>query len=116
MSAFPTPKPSTPSNPPDTIPFPPRSAARRWTVAALTVLFAMLAVYFLRSGARTEPSSVAILRTAKALRGAVVRSTRLTGTISAKSFASVTAPRLQAPDSGRGLVLLYLPENGSRVR
>src|SRR5689334_10535166 len=116
MSAFPSLKPSAPSDRPTPIPLPPRSAARRWTVGALTVVFAAAAVYFVRSERRSEPSTAPMVRTVKALRGVVVRSTRLTGTITAKKFASITAPLLQAPDAGRGLVLLYLPENGARVR
>jgi len=57
-----------------------------------------------------------VLRTVKAVRGALARTLRLTGSIAATRYANIAAPILRAPDTGRGLVLIYVPRFGAMVR
>ena len=62
-----------------------------------------------------EPISPAD-RTARVIRGVLDRTIRLTGTISTKNFATITAPMMQGPDAGRELLLMRLGEAGSMVK
>jgi len=54
------------------------------------------------------------MRTVKVTRGPIQRVLRLSGTTTAKNFASISAPRLRSAD--RGLVLIYLAKSGSMVK
>lgn len=50
------------------------------------------------------------------MRGALLHTLRLSGSISAKNYVSINGPILRAPDAGRGLVLIYVPPFGSMVK
>jgi biotin carboxyl carrier protein len=54
--------------------------------------------------------------TVRAARGTLRETLRLAGSISAGRFANLAVPILQAPDTGRGLTLLFLVPSGSRVK
>jgi multidrug efflux pump subunit AcrA (membrane-fusion protein) len=56
------------------------------------------------------------LRTAKVTSGAIRRVLRLTGATSAKNFAMIAAPRMQGPDFGRELTLIYVAKSGGMVK
>lgn len=81
----------------------------------MLVLFVAGAVWYFRPQQEKAPPTAAI-RTAKAVRGSLTRTRRVTGSITASRFANVTVPILQAPESGRGMTLTYLAESGSMVK
>jgi biotin carboxyl carrier protein len=54
--------------------------------------------------------------TVRAIRGVIQNTRRLAGSISASRFLNVGAPVLQAPDTGRGLTLIFLAASGTRVK
>jgi HlyD family secretion protein len=65
---------------------------------------------------RPEAKPALTVRTVKAVRGVLQRTLRLSGSISATRFSNIFAPIVQAPDFGRGLVLIKLATNGSVVK
>lgn len=67
---------------------------------------------------REQPRPAATLQvpTARAFRGMLLNTVRLTGNVTATHFANIFAPSIQAPDAGRGMVLIYLPPSGSMVK
>ena len=66
---------------------------------------------------RTQQTAPAVaVRTAKVFRGPLERVLRVTGTTAARSFASITAPMMRGPDSGRDLVLIKLATAGAIVK
>jgi multidrug efflux pump subunit AcrA (membrane-fusion protein) len=48
--------------------------------------------------------------------GPVQRIVRLTGSTSAKNFASVAAPMMRGPDAGRALILIHVANSGAMVK
>jgi RND family efflux transporter MFP subunit len=50
------------------------------------------------------------------IRGVLERTLRLTGTVTTKNFASVSAPMMQGPDAGRDLLLVHIAAAGSMVK
>ena len=56
--------------------------------------------------ARSRAVQTAAVRTAKVTSGPIRRILRLTGSTSAKNFASIAAPMMRGPDSGRALILI----------
>jgi multidrug resistance efflux pump len=66
---------------------------------------------------RPQPkTATAAVRIVKAVRGVLQQSIRLTGAVSARNFSNILAPMMQAPDSGRGQVLVYLAPSGGFVK
>ncbi len=95
----------------------PRGAAgRKWLALLAVAILAALGVYLVRSRAASRPLVAAAVRTAKAVRGVLTNTLRLSGSIAAERYADIVAPQLRAPDNGRGMVLLYMPPNGSMVK
>jgi len=111
--AYPSPSP-LPKPRPELVPSAPRAPRRRWPILLLIIPIAGAATFFLHSRQQPQPPA-SIIRTAKAFRGILHRTVRLTGSIEAKHYANILAPILQAPDQGRGLVLTYLPRAGTMV-
>jgi multidrug efflux pump subunit AcrA (membrane-fusion protein) len=107
-SAAPAPEPAGPQ------PVPPQLRRRRWPYIAL-ILAVAAAGWFLRPRPQTKTVNNA-LRTVRAMRGALQRSIRLTGSVSARNFSNILAPMMQAPDSGRGQVLVFLAPSGGFVK
>jgi multidrug efflux pump subunit AcrA (membrane-fusion protein) len=74
-------------------------------------------VAFLRSRPATPQVAAApAVRTARVVTGPLRVTLRLGGSTSARSFANVVAPMMRGPDSGRALVLIYLPKSGTYVK
>jgi multidrug resistance efflux pump len=93
----------------------PRS--RAWLVWLLVAAALMAgAILLLRSRYVSKPAAWAGIRTARVIRGALLKTLRVSGSIEASRYADIVAPRLRAPDNGRGMVLLYLSPNGSMVK
>jgi multidrug efflux pump subunit AcrA (membrane-fusion protein) len=107
-STAPAPQPAGPQ------PVPPRTGRRRWLYFALLPVVAA-AAWFLRSRPQPKTDTIAV-RIVRATRGALQRSIRLTGGVSAKNFSNILAPMMQAPDSGRGQVLIFLAPSGEFVK
>lgn len=88
-----------------------------WKYAAATsvVLAGVWAVTaFSQTG--SEEKKGGSLRTVKATTGTIQRTVRVTGTTSARKFASIAAPMMRGPDAGRALVLFELVKSGSWVK
>ncbi len=82
----------------------------------LVAVVVSAAFWAIHSARRAKPEAFANIRTVKVVRGVLERTLRLTGSTTAKNFATVVAPRVRAPDSGTSMVLLYLTDSGTRVR
>jgi HlyD family secretion protein len=89
---------------------------RRWLIALLLLVAAVAGAAWLRSRSPSKPSPIAAVRTVKASRGQLMNTLRLTGSIAATRYSDVVGPRLQSPDHGRSMSLIYLSENGRAVR
>jgi multidrug efflux pump subunit AcrA (membrane-fusion protein) len=85
-----------------------------WIVALITVLAAAAAIVHPWRTARPDVQTA--IPTIRAVRGILLRTVRLSGTIEARHYADILAPQLQVPDNGRGLVLMHLPSPGSIVK
>src|SRR5215472_10144262 len=107
-SAAPAPQPVGPQ------PVPSRQGRSRWLYIALIPAIAA-AGWFFRPRPQSDAANNAI-RTVKAIRGALLQSIRVTGSVSARNFSNILAPAMQAPDSGRGQVLVYLAPSGGFVK
>lgn len=108
-AAAPAPKPAGPQPVP-------AGAKRptRWPVILIVVLLAAAAAWWLRP--RPKPQSAAASApTVRVVRGALLRTLRLSGSIAARRYANISGPILRAPDAGRGLVLIYVPPFGAMV-
>jgi HlyD family secretion protein len=109
---------STPNTPlpelPELAP-PPRGTG--WRLTVLLVGLALLAgVAGVVRSQRGAAQLNAVIRTVRLQRGALRASLKLNGTIATRKYASIIAPRLRAPDTGRGLTLTYLVNNGAMVK
>jgi HlyD family secretion protein len=91
-------------------------ASRKWWPLLLLLAVIAAAGLVLRLRERPKPAATVLVRTTRAFRGLLLRTVRLTGSVTATRFANVFAPSIQAPDAGRGLVLIYLPPSGSMVK
>jgi HlyD family secretion protein len=85
-------------------------------IGALVLVFVSAAIWAIHTARRAKPEATVAIRTVKAVRGVLEQTLRLTGSTTAKNFATVVAPRVQAPDSGTSMVLLYLTDSGSKVK
>jgi multidrug efflux pump subunit AcrA (membrane-fusion protein) len=68
---------------------------------------------------RPQPRKTAVapsVSTVRAIRGVIQPTRRLAGSITARRFMNIGAPVLQAPDTGRGLTLIFLAASGTRVK
>ena len=116
FSAAPQPAPD-PAGPEVVAPEPRTSGGRKWLVLVFVlVAVAAAGALFLRVRQASKQPPLAGVRTAKAVRGLLQNKLRMSGTIEAAHYADIVVPRLLAPDNGRGMVLLYLPPNGSMVK
>lgn len=110
------PEPSKPSAPAP-VPVPERPAGRsKWLLGIPIGLITFLgaAVWMWNQRERPNPQAVAA-RTTRVVRGPLARSIRLTGSVSAKNYASISAPLLQGPEQ-RELVLIHLGQGGMDVK
>ena len=101
-----------PASPPSEAPGNPK----KWLVLlAFVGICCAAAAYLWHSREAARPAPLAQLPTARAVRGVLQNSLRLAGSIAATHYADIAAPILQAPDNGRGLVLIFLPGTGTFV-
>ena len=92
----------------------PKQAKPVWPIAAATLALLAAAWFF-----RPTPHKAAaplVVPTARATRGVVEATRRITGSIIAGRFANIAAPVLRAPDQGRGLTLTFLATSGTHVK
>jgi len=87
----------------------------RWPLLIITLLLLGGAAWWLRPQQK-KPAATASIPTVRVTRGALLRTLRLSGSISAKNYVSINGPILRAPDAGRGLVLIYVPPFGALVK
>ena len=87
----------------------------KWWIALAAIVVAGGGAYALTRGGG-QPATAVTVRTAKVWVGPLERVLRITGTTAARSFASVTAPMMRGPDSGRNLVLIKLATAGASVK
>ena len=89
--------------------------APRWPIYGLLALMVLAAAWILRPqpGKTVAAPSVSTVR---AIRGVIQATRRLAGSITARRFMNIGAPVLQAPDTGRGLTLIFLAASGTRVK
>jgi multidrug efflux pump subunit AcrA (membrane-fusion protein) len=95
---------------------PPEPSRRRWWAAVVLVLILAAGAWFLRPERQSKNAPTAAVRTVKPVRGNLQSTVRLTGSVVARSFSNIFVPLAQAPETGRGLTLISLPDNGSMVK
>ena len=118
MSAIGNPAPPPVALPPEPAPVIERDTTGRrswwiWLVAAAIAGAAAVAYQLWLKPAREAPALA--VRTAKATRGLLERTLRVSGLTTAGNFANMTAPELHGPESGKFLVILKLVPAGSMV-
>ena len=112
------PAPVAPVGKPEPVatPRPKRSLTGIWIVLVILAL-AGGALLFYRSRVQSATAAGAAgVRTVKVSRGVAAPVLRLTGTTSARTYASINAPIMMGPDSGRGLLLQSLAKSGSMLK
>src|SRR6266852_7822341 len=93
---------------------PPESRVR-WPLYVLLALAVLAAAWFLRPQPRKTVAAPSV-PTVRAARGVIQNTRRVAGSITARRFVNIGAPALQAPDTGRGLTLIFLAASGTRVK
>jgi multidrug efflux pump subunit AcrA (membrane-fusion protein) len=88
----------------------------KWWVVLGAVLLAGAVAYFVFRGSTQQTATQSTARTAKVFMGTLDRVLRVTGTTAARNFASITAPMMRGPDSGRNLVLIKLATAGTMIQ
>jgi HlyD family secretion protein len=94
---------------------PPNPSSKRWPLLLLIAMVAAAGLV-LRFREHPRPAATVLVRTTKAVRGLLLSTVRLTGNVTATNFVNIFAPSVQAPDAGRGMVLIYLPPSGSMIK
>ncbi|MEZ5366951.1 MAG: efflux RND transporter periplasmic adaptor subunit [Bryobacterales bacterium] len=116
------PEPNRQATPPVEAPEPPEQQKKGkygWLIVLLGLGLGALIYTLTDKGLVQQAQNAgASLRTATVATGKLDRSLRVGGTIAAKNFAAIRAPRLRGPgDTGRaGLILMHLAEPGSMVK
>src|SRR5262245_6146156 len=102
-SLSPAPETQKPSSPGPIAAPPARPRVNKWLIAIPVVLVLVLVAagvaWKLRPAVPAQ--SAVATRTTRVVRAVLARTVRLTGTVSAKNFASVSAPVLQGPEQNR---------------
>src|SRR3984893_16229124 len=113
---FRTPEPLITAVPPS----PPkkRSSLRVWVSLALLIGGGAAVVYqfIAKPKAQSRAVQTAAIRTTKVTSGPIQRIIRLTGSTSAKNFASIAAPMMRGPDSGLPVILIRVPASAAEVQ
>ena len=117
MSAIPSwAAPPEPPDPPSVRPTLRPAIQRELWIAGVSILIllAASAAWLFRS---REQERQMVPRSARSKPSWLDRQTRrIAGSIFPGRFANIAAPVLQSPDAGRGLVLIYLADNGKVVK
>ena len=88
----------------------------RWPIYVLLAVIAVAAAWYLRPQPQKAAVAALSVRTFRAARGVIQATRRVAGSITAHRFVNIGAPVLAAPDTGRGLTLIFLAESGARVK
>jgi HlyD family secretion protein len=122
FSTFPV-SPSQPKPRPDVPrlePVPSKPKKPRWAVFGLIIAIAAvvgLGIWALRQQVLQREAALAtVVRTAPVQRGTLDQTLRVAGTVTAKQYAAIRAPRITGPDSRGPLTLMYLAPPGSKVK
>jgi HlyD family secretion protein len=111
-------QPIQPPAPPAPVasPLEPRKPSRAWFLWLVLLAIAGGAAYWYATRpSQRSAAALAAVRTVKVEAGPVVRTLRVTGQTSARSFSQLTAPVLRGPEA-RALILMYLAPSGTWVR
>jgi hypothetical protein len=92
------------------------SRGKLWIAGVLVILVAAGSAWIFRTREVARQAVITSVRTVKVVRGSLAKTTRIAGSIFPGRFANLAAPVLQSPDAGRGLVLIYLADNGKVVK
>ncbi|MBS1857474.1 MAG: HlyD family efflux transporter periplasmic adaptor subunit [Acidobacteria bacterium] len=114
MAAFPNPPERSPG-PPGLQPATAPPERRNLPLYGIGLLLLAGAIWYLRPGQHQAPKTV-VVPTVKAVRGSIEANRRISGSITAGRFANVNIPRLQAPETGRGMTITFLAASGSMVK
>lgn len=72
--------------------------------------------YFTQQTERRQSAAAVPVRTAKVVQGPLDIALRVSGTVAARQYSNVTAPRMTGPESERPLLLMKLASTGSMVK
>jgi len=98
---------------------PPRAGKSRsglWIVLVLLAVAAVGAYLYRAQSQASQSAASASVRTIKVAGGAASPLLRVTGTTSARVYASVNSPVMMGPDAGRGMVLRSIAKSGTFVK
>lgn len=97
-------------------PRPKRSYRVIWILLAIVLLCSAGWLVYQRSAeGKNRAAAAAEVRTLKVSGGAAAPLLRVTGTTSARVYASINAPVMMGPDAGRGMLMKYITKSGSVV-
>ena len=99
--------PAKPAKPPESPP--------RWPIYGLLAMVVLAAAWVFRPLPRKSMTAPSVA-TFRATRGVIQNMRRVAGSITASRFVNIGAPVLQAPDTGRGLTLIFLAASGTHVK
>jgi multidrug efflux pump subunit AcrA (membrane-fusion protein) len=99
--------PAKPAKPPESPP--------RWPIYGLLAMVVLVAAWVFRPLPRKSMTAPSVA-TFRATRGVIQNMRRVAGSITAGRFVNIGAPVLQAPDTGRGLTLIFLAASGTHVK
>ncbi len=111
---LPKPKPDVPR----LEPVAPKPKKPRWVVFGVVAAVAVavgLGTWIFRQQME-EPAAGPVVRTVPVQRGSLDQTLRVAGTVTAKDYAAIRAPRITGPDSRGPLTLMYLAPPGSMVK
>ncbi|HEY3835319.1 MAG TPA: HlyD family efflux transporter periplasmic adaptor subunit [Bryobacteraceae bacterium] len=97
-------------------PRPKQSHGGIWILLAVVAAGAAAFYWYHSHSQNAETAVTTGVRTIKVSGGSASPSLRVTGTTSARVYASVNAPVMMGPDSGRGLLLETVAKSGSVVK
>src|ERR1035437_1965174 len=99
--------PAKPAKPPEAPP--------RWPIYCLLAMVVLAAAWVFRPLPRKSMTAPSVA-TFRATRGGIQNMRRVAGSITASRFVNICAPVWQAPDTGRGLPLIFLAASGTHVK
>ena len=120
MSPEPKLAPVAPPPPPKpTLVAPPRAKRSRsgvWIFLAILVIAAAAALLYRSQERSSQATAVSGVRTIKVSSGSASPALRVTGSTTARVYASINAPVMMGPDAGRGLLLRFIAKSGEDVK
>jgi HlyD family secretion protein len=96
---------------------PKRSFTGVWILLTIVLICGAAWLAYQRSAAgKMRSAAAAEVRTLKVSGGAAGPVLRVTGSTSARVYASIKAPVMMGPDAGRGMLMKYITKSGSVVK